>query len=77
MHNYPKVTYSDPKMAYSDPKVTFSEPKVTLHTSPYLHLPHLAHFMPLVRSHETSGWVGGGGKVATNFNVSSRPGFKL
>ena len=63
-------------MTYSDPKVTFSDPKVTLHTSPYLHLPHLATIRPLVRSNETSGWVGGG-KVATNFNVSSRQGFKL
>ena len=49
-HSYPRETYSDPKVAYSDPKVT-------LHTSPYLHLPHLAITWPLVKCIETSGWV--------------------
>ena len=32
-----------------------NEYKFALHTSPYLHLPQLAHFRPLVRSNETSG----------------------
>ena len=44
----PMVTYSNPKMTYSYPKVTHSDPKVTLHTSPYLHLPHLSPIWPLV-----------------------------
>ena len=43
-YSYPRMTYSDPKVTYSDPKVTI----VTLHTSPYLHLPHLATARPLV-----------------------------
>ena len=44
-NSYPKVTHSYPRVTYSDPKVTYSDPKVTLHTSHYLHLPHLAHKM--------------------------------
>ena len=49
---------------------------VTLHTSPYLHLPHLTTARPLVKCNETCGWVVVGGWVATNFSVSSRQGFK-
>ena len=50
----------------------------TLHTSPYPHLSHLAHITPLVKCNETCRWVVVvGGKVATNFSVSSRLGFKL
>ena len=53
--------------------VTLQWPTVTLHTSPYLHQPHLALIRPLVKCNETSGWV----VVATNFNLSSRQDFKL
>ena len=58
------------------PTVTIRWPIVTLHTSPYLHLPHLASVWPSLKANETCGgwwWV----VVATNFNVSSRQGFKL
>ena len=58
-YSYPKVTYCDHKMTYSDPKVTYSDPKitywslrwpiVTLHTSLYLHLPHLTTAWLLVK----------------------------
>ena len=37
--------------------MNYSGLKVTLHTSPYLHLPHLATIRPLVKFIETSGWV--------------------
>ena len=70
-HSYSKVTYSYPKVTYSYPRVTYSDPKMTLYTSTYLQLPHLASVWPLVRCNETCGWVGGGGWVTTNFNVSS------
>ena len=40
-------------MTYIDPFIAI----VTLHTSPYLHLPHLASVWPLVKCIETSGWV--------------------
>ena len=46
---YPNVNYSSLKVTNSYPKVTYSEPKVTLHTSPYLHLPHLTKTWPLVK----------------------------
>ena len=51
------VTFIDPKVTYCDPKMT--------HSDPYLHLPHLAHFWPLVRCNETSGgwWWEGGNKL--------------
>ena len=67
---------------YLRPKVTYSDPKVTQSDPTHLPLPpptsHLANIRPLVKCIETSGWVvGGGGWVATNFNVSSRQGFKL
>ena len=37
--------------------MTLRCPIVTLHTTPYLHLPHLAITGPLVKCIETSGWV--------------------
>ena len=62
-HTYPRVTYSDPKVTHSDPKETHSDPTPYTPLLPYLHLPQLALFRPLVRSNETSGgwwwWVGG------------------
>ena len=33
---------------YSDPRVTYRWPIATLHTSPYLHLPHLLSIWPFV-----------------------------
>ena len=82
-YSYPKVTHSYLNVTYSYPRVTYSDPKVTQSDPTHLPLPpptsHLAKIRPLVKCIETSGWVvgGGGGWVATNFNVSSRQGFKL
>ena len=69
----PRVTYTYPKMTYSDPRVTYSDPI-------HLPLPPLAspghhQAIRLGKCVETSG--GGWWKVATNFSVSSRQGFKL
>ena len=56
---------------------------IYIYSDPYLHLPHLSTARPLVKCNETFGWVVVvvvvvvGGKVATNFSVSSRQGFKL
>ena len=72
-HNsYPKVTYSCPWVTYSDPKLTYSVPKVT-HSDP-THLPLPPPASP--GQHQAISQVVGG-KVATNFSVSSRQGFKL
>jgi len=62
---WPIVALRWPIVTLGKPTVTLRWPIVTLHTSPYLHLPHLAIIRPLVKCNETSG----GGKVATNFNV--------
>ena len=67
-YTYPKVTYSGPRVTFSDPKLTHSD---SIHTSPYLHLPHLL-LVPLLAiiCVKSNLWVVvGGGLVASNFNV--------
>ena len=73
-YSYPRVTYSDPQVTYSDPKVTHSDPT-------HLPLPPPAppdNFQAISEVYwDFRVGGGGGGWVATNFNVSSRQGFKL
>ena len=78
-YSYPKVTNSGPKVTSSGPKVTYSGPKVTNSDRTHLPLPPLASpdLDQAISKVKINFWVGGGGRWQTNFNVSSRLGFKL
>ena len=69
---YSIVTYSDHKVSYSDLEVTHSDPKHLPLPPPTPSEPHVA-----ISYVKLNLRVGGGWKVATNFSVSSRLGFKL